>query len=118
MKQPLRTLLPYVVAIVVLTAPAADAVAAEPTLSRQDRQGPATVTATLLAPVTADGPLRVKVALDTHSVNLDDLAFENIVALRVWWAASRREERGEREGAHLHRGPAGEPVSEEARHAR
>jgi hypothetical protein len=84
MKQPLRTLLPYVVAIVVLAAPVANAVAAEPTVSRQDRQGPVTVTATLLPPATADGPpLRVKVVLDTHSVNLDDLAFESIVALRV-----------------------------------
>ena len=83
MKQPLRTLLPVLVAIVVSAAPAADAVAAELTLSRQDRQGPVTVTATLLPPVPADGLLRVKVALDTHSVNLDDLAFENIVALRV-----------------------------------
>jgi hypothetical protein len=62
---------------------AANATAVEPTLSRQDRQGPVTVTATLIPSVTADGPLRVKVALDTHSVNLDDLAFQTIVALRA-----------------------------------
>jgi hypothetical protein len=83
MKAPGRTLLPCFVAIVGLAALTADIVGAEPTLSRQDRQGGVTVTATLLASATADGPLRVKVVLDTHSVSLDDLVFEKIVAVRV-----------------------------------
>lgn len=76
---PLRTLLSWVIAIVVLTALVADA---EPILSRQDRRGGVTVTATLMSPATTDEPLRVKVVLDTHSVSLDDLAFEKIATLR------------------------------------
>jgi hypothetical protein len=56
--------------------------AADPGLTHQDRQGPVTVTATLLPSVAASGPLRVKIALNTHSVNLDGVAFEHIVALR------------------------------------
>jgi len=68
----------------VLLVLAVNAVAAEPAaLSREDRRGGVTVTATPLPPVTAEGPLRVKVVLDTHSVSLDDLAFERIVALRA-----------------------------------
>jgi hypothetical protein len=68
----------------VLLVLAVNAVAAEPVaLSREHRRGGVTVTATLLPPVTAEGPLRVKVVLDTHSVSLDDLAFERIVALRA-----------------------------------
>jgi hypothetical protein len=63
---------------------AVNAVAADPAaLFREDRRGGVTVTATLLPSVTAEGPLRVKVVLDTHSVSLDDLAFESIVALRA-----------------------------------
>ena len=43
-----------------------------------------TVAATLMGQRPADGePLRVKVVLDTHSVSLDDLRFEEIVALRI-----------------------------------
>ena len=83
MKKTLRILLSCGGTVVMLMALAANAIAAESTLSRQDRQGPVTVTATLVPSVTADGPLRVKVALDTHSVNLDDLAFETIVAFRA-----------------------------------
>jgi hypothetical protein len=83
MNQPLRTVLPCVVAIVVQGALAPGAFTAEPGPSRQDRQGPVTVTATLLPPASADGPLRVKIALDTHSVNLDGIAFEAIVVLRA-----------------------------------
>lgn len=68
--------------IVVMMTLAANAVAVEPAPSRQDRKGPVTVTATLIPSVTGDGPLRVRVVLDTHSTNLDGLAFETIVALR------------------------------------
>ena len=82
MKKTPRTLVSWSGAIVLLMALAATA-AADETLSRQDRQGPVTVTATLIPAVAAGGPLRVKVALDTHSVPLDGLAFETIVAMRV-----------------------------------
>lgn len=67
----------------ILLVLAVNAIAAEPALSREDRRGGVTVTATLLPSVTADEPLRVKVVLDTHSVSLDDLAFESIAALRA-----------------------------------
>jgi hypothetical protein len=82
MKTTLRALVSSSEVIVTLLAFAVGAVAAEPAPSRQDRQGPVTVTATLLAADTAGSPVRVKVALDTHSVNLDALAFETIVARR------------------------------------
>jgi hypothetical protein len=54
-------------AVIVVTALAATAIAAEPPLSREDRQGGVTVTATLLSPLTADEPLRVKVAREPIS---------------------------------------------------
>ncbi|MGH7333920.1 MAG: hypothetical protein ACREKS_14505 [Candidatus Rokuibacteriota bacterium] len=41
------------------------------------------MTVALMTSAPADGPLRVKVVLDTHSVSLDDLAFEKIVAFRA-----------------------------------
>ncbi len=59
------------------------AASAQDSLRRQDSQGPVTVTATLLARSVPDGPLKVKLALDTHSVGLDALAFQDIVALRM-----------------------------------
>jgi hypothetical protein len=83
MKKTRRLLLSWAGVIAVLTVLAVNAIAVEPTLSREDRRGGVTVTATLLPSVTADGPLRVKVVLDTHSVGLDDLAFEDIIALRA-----------------------------------
>lgn len=83
MKKTRRLLLSGTGAIAIAMVLAANSVAVEPTLSREDRRGGVTVTATLLPSVTADGPLRVKVVLDTHSVGLDDLAFERIVALRA-----------------------------------
>ena len=56
---------------------------AEEGLTRRDRQGPVTVTVTLLAPPTAGVPVRAKVVLDTHSVALDDVTLDQAVALRV-----------------------------------
>ena len=50
-------------------------------LSKRDGQGPVSVTVTLIeAPVTGT-PVRVKVSLDTHSVPLDGIKFEEVVAL-------------------------------------
>ena len=56
---------------------------AEEGLTRRDRQGPVTVTVTLLAPPTAGVPVRAKVVLDTHSVALDAIALDQAVALRI-----------------------------------
>lgn len=55
---------------------------AQPGLTKQDRQGPVTVALTPVAPVTAGAPLKVRVALDTHSVNLDTIPLERAVVLR------------------------------------
>lgn len=76
-----RVLPAWASAAVILMTLVATAIAAEPTLSRQDRQGAVTVTATMLASATPE-LLRVKVALDTHSVSLDGLEFESVVVLR------------------------------------
>jgi hypothetical protein len=51
-------------------------------LTQTDRQGPVLVTVTLLAVPTPGRPLEVKVALNTHSVALDAIAFERAVVLR------------------------------------
>jgi hypothetical protein len=51
-------------------------------LTKQDRQGPVTVAVTLSAAPVAGVPIKVKVALDTHSVGLDAIAFDKVVALR------------------------------------
>lgn len=56
--------------------------AAEPLPSRENRQGPVTVSVTVLS-AAAGEPLRVKVVLDTHSVNLDRVVFEEAVGLRI-----------------------------------
>lgn len=47
-----------------------------------DSRGPVAVRVTLLAPATGGAPLKVRVALNTHSVGLDDIAFDRAVALR------------------------------------
>ena len=52
-------------------------------LTRQDRQGPVTVTVTLLAAPAVGAPLKAKVVLDTHSVGLDGIKFEDAVALQA-----------------------------------
>lgn len=52
-------------------------------LTKRDQQGPVTVVVTLLAPPAAGTPLRIKVVLDTHSVGLDGIAFEQAVAVRA-----------------------------------
>lgn len=56
-------------------------VAADPALSKQDRQGPVTVAVTLL-PGDAGAPMRVKVVLDTHSVDLDRIELREAVVMR------------------------------------
>ena len=51
-------------------------------LTKQDRQGPVTVAVTLTAVPAVGAPIKVKVVLDTHSVGLDGIAFDKVVALR------------------------------------
>jgi len=54
---------------------------AQGALTQQDRQGPVTVAVTLLVPAPG-APIKAKVVLDTHSVSLDGIAFEQAVVLR------------------------------------
>ena len=76
----MRTLLTLVM-VVAVWVPAVGA-AAEPTLSQQDRQGPVTVGVTLV-PGGAVGPMRVKVVLDTHSVDLERIELRDAVVMRL-----------------------------------
>lgn len=55
--------------------------AAQGSLSKRDGQGPVTVTVTLIGAPAPGGPVKVKVSLDTHSVALDGIKFEDVVAL-------------------------------------
>lgn len=64
------------------TLGAAGIAGAQDGLTKQDRQGPVTVAVTLLAPVVGT-PLKAKVVLDTHSVALDGVRFEQAVFLRA-----------------------------------
>jgi len=51
-------------------------------LTKQDRRGPVTVAVTPTVPITVGRPLKFSVVLDTHSVNLDGIAWERAVVLR------------------------------------
>ena len=55
--------------------------AAQPGLSKRDGQGPVSVTVTLTEVPASGGAVKVKVSLDTHSVPLDGIKFEEGVAL-------------------------------------
>lgn len=67
------------VALAILLAP--ELVAAQQGLSKRDGQGPVSVTVTLIEAPATGGPAKVKVSLDTHSVPLDGIKFEEVVAL-------------------------------------
>jgi hypothetical protein len=51
--------------------------------TRRDTQGLVTVTVTLISGAVSSGPIRAKVVLDTHSVTLDGVVFEQAVAIRT-----------------------------------
>jgi len=52
-------------------------------LTKRDAQGPVTVAVTLMAAPSLGQPLKAKVVLDTHSVSLDGVKFEEAFALRT-----------------------------------
>lgn len=56
---------------------------AQEALTRRDAQGPVTVVMTLVPAATPGAPIKVKVVLDTHSVSLDDVAFEQVAVIRT-----------------------------------
>lgn len=52
-------------------------------LTKRDGQGPVSVSVTLMAPPAVGAPVKAKVVLDTHSVGLDGIKFEEAVVLRT-----------------------------------
>ena len=70
-----------ILALVVLGA--VGAAEAQQGLTKQDRQGPVTVAVTLTDLPVVGAPLKAKVVLDTHSVALDGIAFDQAVAIRT-----------------------------------
>ncbi len=79
----LRSLLRVGIVLAMITLGVVGIAQAQEGLTRQDRQGPVTVTVTLLAAPAVGAPLKAKIALDTHSVGLDGIKFEDAVALRT-----------------------------------
>jgi hypothetical protein len=71
-----------VIAVSMLTLGSPGVTMAQPGVTRHDRQGPVTVALTILSSFGAEAPLKLRIALDTHSVGLDDVALESAVALR------------------------------------
>lgn len=76
---------------------------AQDAVTKRDRQGPVTVAVTPLGPVTAGAPLKIKIVLDTHSVGLDGIAFEKVVALRAPDGAEVAPQAVETKGSGHHR---------------
>ena len=52
-------------------------------LTKRNAQGPVTVVVTLMTAPSLGEPLKAKVVLDTHSVSLDGIKFEEAFALRT-----------------------------------
>lgn len=52
-------------------------------VTKRDRRGPVTVAVTLTSLPAIGTPIKVKVSMDTHSVALDGIRFEEAVALRA-----------------------------------
>jgi len=69
------------VAVALLSLLVPGLLAAQGGLSKRDGQGPVAVTVTLIEAPATGSPVRVKVSLDTHSVALDGIKFEDVVAL-------------------------------------
>ncbi len=74
-----RSILVVLVALVLPTA----VTGAESSLTRRDASGPVTVVVTLTAPPAVGAPLTARVVLDTHSVGLDGVEFEQAVVMRT-----------------------------------
>ena len=79
----MRALLAVGIGMGLLVGTAMVNVSAEDALTKRDRQGPVTVAITLVPPLSPGSPVRLRVVLDTHSVGLDGIAFEQAVARRT-----------------------------------
>ena len=69
--------------LAMVTLWAAGSSQAQDGLTKRDGQGPVSVSVTLSAAPEVGAPLKAKVVLDTHSVALDGIKFEEAVALRM-----------------------------------
>ena len=78
----MRALFRVGLVLAMVTLWAAGSPQAQGGLTRQDGQGPVSVSVTLSAAPEVGAPLKAKVVLDTHSVALDSIAFDAVVALR------------------------------------
>lgn len=78
----MRSFVRAAVILAMVALGAAGGLEAQEGLTKQDRQGPVTVAVTLTAAPAVGAPIKVKVVLDTHSVGLDGIAFDKVVALR------------------------------------
>ena len=78
----MRSFVRAAVILAMVALGAAGGLQAQEGLTKQDRQGPVTVAVTLTAAPAVGAPIKVKVVLDTHSVGLDGIAFDKVVALR------------------------------------
>lgn len=79
----MRWLIRITAMLAVLTTALLGTALAASSSTQVDRRGPVMVTVTLVPSQAAGAPLTVKIALNTHSVPLDDIAFDKVVALRV-----------------------------------
>lgn len=71
--------------------------------TQRDTRGPVTVAVTLLEAGAGDGAVRARVVLDTHSVGLDGITFDEAVALRTAAGAEVRPSSVEVTGSGHHR---------------
>lgn len=69
--------------LVVVALGSAGIASAQDSLAQRDGQGPVTVIVTLAAPPAVGVPIRATVVLDTHSVALDGVVFDQAVVLRM-----------------------------------
>ncbi|MBI4608953.1 MAG: hypothetical protein HY726_08095 [Candidatus Rokubacteria bacterium] len=79
----MRSILRLALVLSTVTLGAAAILEAQEGLTKRDRQGPVAVTVTLTTPPAIGAPIRARVVLDTHSVALDDIKFEEVVLLRT-----------------------------------
>lgn len=69
--------------VLVLGLGLAAVAAGQEALSKRDASGPVAVTVTLLERPVVGASIKAKVGLDTHSVGLDGIKFEEVVAART-----------------------------------
>ena len=98
----MNALVRVIVMVSIAITTSAGSASAEP-LTKRDTQGPVTVTATIVEPMEIGAPLRLNIALDTHSISVDDVKFEDAVVVRATGGAELRPIAVETKGAGHHR---------------